>query len=441
MEENPPGYQTGGGGSVPGTHPPQGSAEPNTYQPPNKPSPKLIVHNIPLDSNFHEIKDLCQEFGQVFVKVFPDQHANEASQFAIINFSDEVSSGNAMEKLNGLNLRGNQLSVRYGNAFRDDGRNRGRGGFERGRGRGGFGRGRGFEEGRGRGFGGVGGPRGVPSGSSPRFSPRHIRIYGLKGTYDWRILKDTLKQKCNTDIRYCQQTQDCVIVEFNAARDAERSSRDLNDGLLLFNERVSAVQGDQELDRTRDSRPQRSRSPVARSRSPDRRRNGTDRSRERGRDRSRTRSRSGRRRSPSRSRSRSRGRSDGRNRSPHGAPSREAFAQPRQPYMERLPQPTAPQNPENEIFYERIVIETADGKEKEIFRQVSAAQLGVAPAPPSVQPSRPVAHDDSDNRWGGTARSPSQREQSNSRGHRNGYERRGSSREYRDERRDRGYRR
>jgi len=119
---------------------------------------KLYIGNLPYSATNESLTDEFSKFGTVeSVKIITDRDTGRSKGFGFVEMATDEEAQSAIEKLNGVEFEGRQITV---NEAKPQAPRESRGGFggnRSGGGRGGFGGGRGGDRG---GRGGNGGGRG-----------------------------------------------------------------------------------------------------------------------------------------------------------------------------------------------------------------------------------------------------------------------------------------
>lgn len=104
---------------------------------------KIFVANFPFSTTVEELEGMFSPYGEVMsAKIALDRDTNRSRGFGFVEMGSAEEAGAAIEGLNGADMGGRPLAVRYS------------------------------EERRGGGGGGGGGPRRGPGGGGPRGGPR-----------------------------------------------------------------------------------------------------------------------------------------------------------------------------------------------------------------------------------------------------------------------------
>jgi cold-inducible RNA-binding protein len=74
---------------------------------------KLFVAGLPLDLFDDELKEIFEAYGKVSTaKVILDRETRKSRGFGFVDFPDDTEAKNAISRLNGGSLEGNQLTVK-----------------------------------------------------------------------------------------------------------------------------------------------------------------------------------------------------------------------------------------------------------------------------------------------------------------------------------------
>jgi len=106
---------------------------------------KLFVGNLPFELSDLELEDIFKDYGEIAsAKVIVDRRTGRSRGFGFVEMNTEDGAKNAVEALNGLEVKGRPINVSFARKQAEGERSGG---------------GRGFGGGGGRGFGGGGGRR------------------------------------------------------------------------------------------------------------------------------------------------------------------------------------------------------------------------------------------------------------------------------------------
>lgn len=76
-------------------------------------STTVFVGNLPWSTQWHELKGMCQSFGNVAFVDIPENDNGGSRGFATVRFDDSISAQKCVQHLNGKQLEGRQLNVRF----------------------------------------------------------------------------------------------------------------------------------------------------------------------------------------------------------------------------------------------------------------------------------------------------------------------------------------
>ena len=98
-------------------------------------SKKLFVGNLSFQVTDFDLEDLFKQHGEVVsAKVILDRDSNRSRGFGFVEMSSENCAQNAIEALNGSEVKGRAINVSIAKERTDDRRGSGGGGFKKKRG-------------------------------------------------------------------------------------------------------------------------------------------------------------------------------------------------------------------------------------------------------------------------------------------------------------------